>query len=152
MIARQQPGVQPPRQPSHQPSGRRKTPRRAIAWVTVGLFAAGAATWIVSGSRAADEKLSWQAQWTKTDFRRRSVALSEIKFVIPRDRIPAVDNPKFVTVAEAAQQGLPDKEPVIGLVVNGDARAYPIRILIWHEIVNDRVGERHAAPFRPRHV
>jgi hypothetical protein len=41
-------------------------------------------------------------------------------------------------VAEAA--GLADREPVIGLIVNGDARAYPLRILIWHEIVNDTVG------------
>ena len=40
-------------------------------------------------------------------------------------------------VAEAT---LPENEPVIGLVINGDARAYPLRILIWHEIVNDVVG------------
>ena len=33
-----------------------------------------------------------------------------------------------------------ETEPVIGLVVNGDARAYPLKILIWHEIVNDTVG------------
>ena len=55
----------------------------------------------------------------------------------PRDGIPAIDAPEFVPVAEAS---LPEDEPVLGLVINGDARAYPLRILIWHEIVNDVVG------------
>ena len=39
-----------------------------------------------------------------------------------------------------AEASLPENEPVIGLVINGDAQAYPLRILIWHEIVNDVVG------------
>ena len=39
-----------------------------------------------------------------------------------------------------AEASLPENEPVIGLVINGDAWAYPLRILIWHEIVNDVVG------------
>jgi len=42
-----------------------------------------------------------------------------------------------VPVGEA---GLPDREPVIGLTIGDDSRAYPLRILMWHEIVNDVVG------------
>ena len=40
----------------------------------------------------------------------------------------------------ANEHELPDREPVIGLVINGDARAYPLRIMMWHEIANDVVG------------
>ncbi|MBI2935563.1 MAG: DUF3179 domain-containing protein [Chloroflexi bacterium] len=57
----------------------------------------------------------------------------------PRDGIPPLDAPKFVGVGEA--QGWLDKqEPAIVLELNGDARAYPLQVLIWHEIVNDIVG------------
>lgn len=55
----------------------------------------------------------------------------------PRDGIPAIDRPRFVG---AAQSGLGDKDRVLGLARNGVARAYPVRILNWHEVVNDRIG------------
>jgi hypothetical protein len=42
---------------------------------------------------------------------------------------------------DEASQWLADNEPVIALEINGDARAYPLQILTWHEIVNDVVGE-----------
>jgi len=57
----------------------------------------------------------------------------------PPDGIPAIDRPVFVTPGEAARWLRP-KEPVLALRVDGDARAYPLQILIWHEIVNDVVG------------
>ncbi|ARA94897.1 hypothetical protein AWN76_018215 [Rhodothermaceae bacterium RA] len=57
----------------------------------------------------------------------------------PKDGIPALDDPLFVA-PEAAAGWLAPREPVVALEVNGDARAYPLQILIWHEIVNDRVG------------
>lgn len=57
----------------------------------------------------------------------------------PPDGIPSIDNPEFVTV-EQADAWLDDAEPVLAVEVNGDVRAYPIQILIWHEIVNDTVG------------
>jgi hypothetical protein len=79
-----------------------------------------------------------RAGWT-TDFSKHSVALGEFMSGGPgKDGIPAVDDPRFVAVADA--DFLEDREPVIELVVEGDARAYPIQILIWHEIVNDVVG------------
>lgn len=59
----------------------------------------------------------------------------------PPDGIPAIDRPKFVTPGEAVAW-LSAKEPVLALEVNGDARAYPLQILTWHEIVNDTIGGR----------
>jgi len=55
----------------------------------------------------------------------------------PKDGIPAIDQPKFLTAAQASLQ--PD-DRVLALKRNGIARAYPVRILNWHEVVNDRVG------------
>ena len=55
------------------------------------------------------------------------------------DGIPPIDDPKFVTVA-VADEYLNDAEPVMVVEVAGDVRAYPIQILMWHEIVNDTVG------------
>lgn len=57
----------------------------------------------------------------------------------PQDGIPSIDNPKFVSVSEA-DKFLQDADQVVGLNVNGDIRAYPLQILVWHEIVNDNVG------------
>jgi hypothetical protein len=55
----------------------------------------------------------------------------------PRDDIPSIDSPKFVSAEDA---GLQDSDLVLGLNINGDIRAYPLNILVWHEIVNDEVG------------
>jgi hypothetical protein len=57
----------------------------------------------------------------------------------PPDGIPSIDNPKFISVQEASKF-LKDSELVLGLNINGDVRAYPLQILVWHEIVNDNVG------------
>ena len=58
----------------------------------------------------------------------------------PTDGIPSIDNPKFVTVQEASNNFLSDSNLVLGLNINGDIRAYPLLILVWHEIINDKVG------------
>jgi hypothetical protein len=58
----------------------------------------------------------------------------------PRDGIPSIDEPKFIAPEEAAEW-LADNEPVIALEIGGVARAYPLQILTWHEIVNDVVGD-----------
>jgi len=57
----------------------------------------------------------------------------------PPDGIPSIDNPKFVSVAEA-DKFLQNSDQVVGLNINGDIRAYPLQILVWHEIVNDNIG------------
>ncbi|HEV7266132.1 MAG TPA: DUF3179 domain-containing protein [Falsiroseomonas sp.] len=82
---------------------------------------------------------AWQSEWPRTEFSRHIVPLAEIRSGgLPRDGIPPIDDPLFVPAGEAA--GLDGQEPVLGLVIAGDARAYPLRVLIWHEIVNDIVG------------
>ena len=58
----------------------------------------------------------------------------------PRDGIPSIDEPVFISPDEAAEW-LADNEPVIALEIDGDARAYPLQILTWHEIANDVVGD-----------
>jgi len=57
----------------------------------------------------------------------------------PREGIPAIDAPKFVQAD--AVDFISDDDRVLGVEINGVARAYPIRILNWHEIVNDKIGD-----------
>jgi Protein of unknown function (DUF3179) len=57
----------------------------------------------------------------------------------PKDGIPALDHPKFIAASAAR---LADGDRVLGIVQGGTARAYPVRILNWHEVVNDRIGSR----------
>ena len=76
------------------------------------------------------------AQW---DFSKHSIPLDEIQSGgPPRDGIPALTNPKYVPAAKADYMR-PD-EQVLGVFINGVARAYPTRILSWHEVVNDEFG------------
>lgn len=56
----------------------------------------------------------------------------------PKDGIPSIDNPVFANVQSS--HFISDSDTVIGLEINGDAKAYPLFILVWHEIVNDNVG------------
>ncbi len=101
--------------------------------VTIGAFVVGAA------AQASPE--DWKREWPNTDFTKASVDFGEIFSGFAggtgKDRIPSIDEPKFEPVAEV---DLPDREPVIGLAIGDDIRAYPLRILTWHEIVNDVVG------------
>jgi hypothetical protein len=77
----------------------------------------------------------------ETDFTRHDVNLSEIVGGGPgKDGIPSIDNPRFLPVDEV--DWLDDPEPVIALTIDGVSRAYPIQILMWHEIVNDEVAGR----------
>ena len=81
------------------------------------------------------------AEWPKTDFENSSVDHSEIMSGgPPKDGIPAIDNPVFID-SSVASEWLKDKEPVIAIEINGIARAYPLQILMWHEIVNDEFGD-----------
>jgi len=73
----------------------------------------------------------------------RAKALVPLEEIIPGgpppDGIPAIDRPAFVDPAAAAAW-LHAREPVLALTIGDDARAYPLQILMWHEIVNDVVG------------
>ncbi|MDK1046276.1 MAG: DUF3179 domain-containing (seleno)protein, partial [Anaerolineales bacterium] len=75
-----------------------------------------------------------------TDFSKHTIPYSEIlSGGPPKDGIPSIDRPQFVTVDEA-DDWLQDLEPVTVYEAGDETRIYPIQILIWHEIVNDIVG------------
>lgn len=89
---------------------------------------------------AAAQDLPFDTSEWKTNFKKASVPLNEIRSGgPPKDGIPPIDRPKFETVAEAGKW-LKPAEPVVIVEHGTDARAYPLQILIWHEIVNDTVG------------
>jgi hypothetical protein len=95
--------------------------------------------------RATAQPASWRAEWPHTDFLQHTVRLEEIKSGgPPKDGIPSIDAPRFERLNKGTTSGwaarIGDTEPVISLVVRDDARAYPLSILIWHEIANDIVG------------
>ena len=99
-------------------------PRHALALGAGGGLVALALTLAAVVPPAADAAAPpqrWLMEWPRTDFDRHSVPLDEIiSGGPPKDGIPSIDDPTFVPVAEA---DLPPREPVIGLVVDGDARA-----------------------------
>lgn len=77
----------------------------------------------------------------KTDFSVHSIPYSEIlSGGPPKDGIPSIDDPKFISTGEA-DTWLEPVEPVIFVRVGDDARAYPLQVFMWHEIVNDIVGD-----------
>ena len=76
----------------------------------------------------------------KTDFSYHTVPYDEfLSGGPPRDGIPPLDNPRFISI-DQADEWLSGLEPVISFELNGDQRAYPLQILMWHEVVNDVVG------------
>ncbi len=91
-------------------------------------------------SLASSPAQLWKVEgWQKTDFTKKSIDLRKIlSGGPPKDGIPSIDNPVFKPVSE--EKTLTPTAPVIGLEINGEARAYPLQILMWHEIVNDMVG------------
>ena len=112
-----------------------------IAVAMVGLSSrageTAAAVPLVQGADEAPE--SWKREWPKTDFTRTTIAFGEIvSGGPPKDGIPAIDDPAFRALADITD--LAGTEPVIGLFLGKEARAYPLRVLMWHEIVNDRIG------------
>jgi len=84
----------------------------------------------------AEVTKDWGTDWTK-----RTIDLEEftvgVIFSDPRDVIPPLDSPTFTSVAEAAFEL---REPGMMVVIDGDARFYPLQILNLHEVVNDEIG------------
>ncbi len=116
--------------PARSRPGRRQALILGCAWVAV----------LVPGERASAQGNS---DFNGFDLTGASVPLAAVqRGGPPRDGIPAIDKPRFVG---AAQSGLGDEDRVLGLFLDGIARAYPIRILNWHEVVNDRFGQQSVA-------
>ena len=83
----------------------------------------------------------WRQEWPDTDFS-QSVVPDWAEIMSggpPKDGIPAIDAPLFIPVGEETR--IEDEEPVITVELDGQTpRTYPVRYLMWHEIVNDTVG------------
>lgn len=96
---------------------------------------------ILIASLAHADPRSWRHEWPDTDFDKSTVRdWSEIMSGgPPKDGIPAITDPRYRKAA--SEQRIAGTEPVITLEIPGtQARAYPVRYLTWHEIVNDTVG------------
>lgn len=76
----------------------------------------------------------------KTDFSYHTIPFSDfLSGEPPRDGIPPLNNSHFVDIGQS-DEWLSDMEPVISFEMNGIRRAYPLQILMWHEMLNDLVG------------
>ena len=130
---------------------------RALAVVTaLGIWSAAAAGWRLSGSPAHDtarraSPISDGSAAGRTGFtvdpsqlacdgpRRFDALLNGTgPFCVPKDQIRAIDAPTFVSARRA--RFLPPVEPVVALDLGGESRAYPIRVLLFREVVNDVVA------------
>jgi hypothetical protein len=126
-----QPGIDPTR-----------TPVQVLASTASAVATAPSPTTTTTGRPLLPEEAAptGGAAEFKTDFARHTVPYSDIlSGGPPKDGIPAIDKPVFVPVTDA-DTWLRPAEAVARVVINGDARAYPVQVLMWHEIVNDRVG------------
>lgn len=95
---------------------------------------------VMKSSVFADSELRKNIEWRKTDFSKSSVNIEEIgSGGPPKDGIPAIDKPKFISVKQA-DLWLNNQEPVIVLTIAGHTHAYPLQVLIYHEIVNDELA------------
>jgi len=92
---------------------------------------------VISQQRPATGSIA--DEFPKTDFTRAIISADEIiSGGPPRDGIPALDDPDFIPASRA--RWLHAREPVIVVTVGDESRAYPLQILIWHEIVNDEIN------------
>lgn len=100
------------------------------------------AAFCTAASTAVANPDFWVNEWPNTDFDNTSVTnwVQILSGGPPKDGIPALDSVTFTSVDAEGQ--LQPREPVITLEIEGEVpRAYPIRYLTWHEIVNDTVGD-----------
>lgn len=92
----------------------------------------------VPNARAGEVPDGWKYEFPKANFSILSVDPDEIMSGgPPRDGIPPIDKPVY---EPASAYELPATEPVVGIEINGEMRAYPVRVLMWHEIANDELG------------
>ena len=112
-----------------------------------------APAFLVAHSSADSVPRAWLQEFPKTDFAKRSISLdSVISGGPPRDAITPIDRPRILPLSSSAPEvlAIKDREPVLSLTLEGLSRTYPLRFLIWHEIVNDTLGgKKIAATFCP---
>jgi hypothetical protein len=83
----------------------------------------------------------WTQEFPDTDWNRVAIDPADVLSGGPtRDGIPAIDAPVFRRAGDIRPGQIRDREPVIGVTLNGETRAYPLSVMIWHEVVNDTLG------------
>jgi hypothetical protein len=109
--------------------------RLAILALLVGLQGAS----LIKAQDRKDNRDPLYPEW-RTNTAKRSINLDDLDSPgVPKDGIPALDRPRYETIREA-RTWLADREPVITIQINGVSRAYPMQILVWHEVANDVIG------------
>ena len=99
---------------------------------------AGSMATLLSPEQCGRAPLSILRAWPLSDFEQCTVPITQVRSGGPgKYGIPSIEMPKFQPISSS---GLADSEPVITVSCNGEARTYPLQILICHEIVNDVVG------------
>jgi hypothetical protein len=109
-------------------------------------LAAGLLSALLATGPAASDPNFWKFEWPETDFEKTSVEnwVEILSGGPPKDGIPALSDPQFIEVGQETR--IAGNEPVITVEIEGERpRAYPIRYLTWHEIVNDRIGDMPVA-------
>ncbi len=110
-----------------------------IRWLIAALALAGGLLWLSDALRPSSNALPSDGAEAGTDERDFRIIT-----LLPKDAIPAIFDPRFLSVDEADEWYSSD-ELVLGVEIDGDARAYSIPFLSGHEIVNDTVGGRKIA-------
>lgn len=112
---------------------------RILPGYLVRLLTLGVSAAIMVSCVTAETEVPFKKEWPRTDFSTSKVDLKEITSGgPPKDGIPAIDSPNFVSLASVSTW-LDRREPVIALEIGNQAKAYPLQILMYHEIVNDEV-------------
>jgi len=94
----------------------------------------------IANSGKSDDADSSELVLMETNGVKHLISLDKIKGGgPPKDGIPSIDNPIFAGILDS--NFMSDSDIVIGLDINGKTKAYPLFILVWHEIVNDKVGD-----------
>lgn len=110
--------------------------KKLLTIITFFAMATSVAAFETSENLKWAESSYWASEWPDTDFSKASLDFKQIlSGGVPKDGIRSEDNPKFKPVAE--EKVIAETEPVITVLINGNARAYPLRYLMFHEIVND---------------
>ena len=94
---------------------------------------------LASAAPSSADPDRWRWEWPVTDFTRHSIPYDEIlSGGPPKEGIPAINDPHFEPVSKITNLG--EQEPVITLRIGEEVRAYPLRVLTWHEIANDTLA------------
>lgn len=113
--------------------------RLKVVAITIILLAGAFSYWNLTVDAAGFSRSGRAGSFNGFDVRNAIVPKSELlSGGPPRDGIPAMLEPRFQPADNVPW--LNDQDEVVGVEINGVAKAYPLRILIWHELVNDEVG------------